>query len=219
VAPDTQALPRGRHGLPQEFVITNQRKRLLVGMAAACAAKGYPAVRVKDITDAAGVSRRTFYTLFADKEACYLATYDACIEAAFAALMAAYVAAERAWPSRVGAAVRELLALCAKHPSAAHLVIVDVHTAGRTALERRDATLRRFSVFLEPGRAALPTAMAAYGPFTETVIGGLCEALYNRIKRGETERLPELAPQLHYCTLVPFLGHSQSLAATGATFV
>jgi hypothetical protein len=94
-------------------------------------------------------------------------------------------------------------------------VIVDVHTAGRVALERRDATLRRFAVFLEPGRGELPPALAGYKPLTEAVVGGLCEALYNRIKVGRVEHLPELASQLHYCTLVPFLGHAKALGAAG----
>ena len=214
--PATPALPRGRHGLPHAFIVTNQRRRLQIAIAEACVEKSYPAVRIKDITDGARVSRRTFYDLFSDKEDCFLATYDICVESVFLALNRAYASAAETWETRVGAALRRLLELCAENPAFAHLVVVDVHTAGRVALERRDATLRRFSAFLEPGRAGLPPALANYGPLTEAVIGGLSEALYNRIKIGDAERLPELASQLHYCTLVPFLGHSKALAASEA---
>ena len=61
-------LPRGRHGLSRAFVINNQRERIFASLAAVCAAKGYAEVTVQDITQHAGVSRRTFYDLFADKE-------------------------------------------------------------------------------------------------------------------------------------------------------
>jgi len=187
---------------------------LRIAIAEACAEKSYPAVRIKDITDGAKVSRRTFYDLFSDKEDCFLATYDVCVESVFLSLSRAYAAAGDTWEARVGAALRRLLELCAENPAFAHLVVVDVHTAGRVALERHDATLRRFAAFLEPGRSGLPPALANYGPLTEAVIGGLCEALYNRIKVGDAEQLPELTQQLHYCTLVPFLGHSKALAAS-----
>jgi len=214
--PAAPALPRGRHGLPHAFIVKNQRRRLRMAIADACAEKTYPAVRIKDITDGARVSRRTFYDLFSDKEDCFVATYDVCVESVFLSLSKAYAAAGPTWEARVGAALKKLLDMCAKNPAFAHLVVVDVHTAGRVALARRDETLRRFAAFLEPGRSGLPPALATYGPLTEAVIGGVSEALYNRIKVGDAERLPELTRQLHYCILVPFLGHTKALAATGS---
>lgn len=48
------------------------RKR---GMAGAAAAKGYPALTVGDVISRARVSRRVFYELFEDKEACFLAAW------------------------------------------------------------------------------------------------------------------------------------------------
>ena len=66
-------LPPGRHGLPREFVTSNQRTRLITGMAWAFAERGYNATTVAHITKAALVSRRTFYEHFADKETAALA--------------------------------------------------------------------------------------------------------------------------------------------------
>ena len=45
-------------------------------MAQVVAEKGYPATTVADVVERAGVSRRTFYEQFQDKEACFLAAYD-----------------------------------------------------------------------------------------------------------------------------------------------
>ena len=46
-------------------------------MAQVVSDKGYAATTVADVVERAGVSRRTFYEQFADKEACFLAAYDA----------------------------------------------------------------------------------------------------------------------------------------------
>ena len=74
-------LPSGRHGLTRDVVVASQRTRLVDAMAQIVAEKGYPATTVADVVERAGVSRRTFYEQFADKEACFLAAYDAGLEA------------------------------------------------------------------------------------------------------------------------------------------
>ena len=53
---------------------------MLAAIAEAVAAKGYGATSVADVLERAGVSRRTFYEHFRDKEACFLAAYDAGVE-------------------------------------------------------------------------------------------------------------------------------------------
>lgn len=64
-------LPPGRHGLPREFVVENQRSRITAGMIAAVAEAGFQAVTISQIAEAAGVSRRTFYHYWKSKEACF----------------------------------------------------------------------------------------------------------------------------------------------------
>src|SRR4030088_909985 len=72
-----RSLPRGIHGLEREVVLMSQRARLLEGIVRAVSEKGYAATRVLDVTRHARVSRTTFYEQFADKEACFLAAYEA----------------------------------------------------------------------------------------------------------------------------------------------
>jgi AcrR family transcriptional regulator len=198
--------------LTRAFVITNQRERLLDAIAQAGVEKGYAAVTVRDVTERAGVSRRTFYDLFADKEECFIAAYDTVVDRTFATLDTAYALGGPLWPDRVESVLDALLELSAAEPAFAHLVMVDVLAAGRAALERRDAVLRRFAQFLEPGRAGLPTGLAGGELIAHAVVGGLYEALYKRIQARETAQLPELVAELLYCTLVPFTGHVQALA-------
>ena len=61
-------------GLPRRTG-ADQRARLLDAIVAVVASDGYAASRVGDIAARAGVSRSTFYELFEDKQACFLAAH------------------------------------------------------------------------------------------------------------------------------------------------
>src|SRR5436305_4647797 len=77
VTPDPpRQLPRGPHRLAREVVLASQRGRLLDAMAEVVADRGYAASTVADVIARAGVSRKTFYEHFRDKEGCFLAAYD-----------------------------------------------------------------------------------------------------------------------------------------------
>ena len=73
-------LPRGRHAAPRPVVREAQRVRMLAAMVQAVAEKGYARVAVADVIERAGVSRKTFYEQFANKEDCFLAAYDATVD-------------------------------------------------------------------------------------------------------------------------------------------
>ncbi|HEX4838575.1 MAG TPA: TetR/AcrR family transcriptional regulator [Solirubrobacteraceae bacterium] len=52
-----------------------QRERLLAAMTLLAGSVGYAEVSIADLTSRAGVSRQTFYELFADKDECFRAAY------------------------------------------------------------------------------------------------------------------------------------------------
>lgn len=207
---ERRILPRGRHGLSRAFVISNQRERIIESIAHVCALKGYQATTVEDIIADAGVSRRTFYDLFKDKHHCFVCAYELVIERVFDAVDAAYWAGERAWPERIASGLTALLELFAAEPVFARLVIVEVLAAGREALERRDASLKRFATLFAPARAGLPSELAEQQLLARAVVGGLSEMLYGRILSGATMRLRDVGPEFVYCALVPYVGHAQA---------
>ena len=214
--PSAKRLPRGRHGLPRAAVVSNQRERIIDSIVHVCATKGYPAVTVEDITSYAGVSRRTFYDLFVDKEQCFLAAYDLIAERLVTEVGSAYAAGDLEWPERMAAALRSLAAVLAAEPCLARFMIVEVLAAGRPALTRRDQALSRFEAFFETGRLGLPDGMEGQELIGQAVVGGLYEALYTQILDGEAELLPDLVADLVYCALVPYLGHRRAMAASKA---
>ena len=65
-------LPRGVNRLPRDEVLRVQRERLIEGMGRAVSQRGYADTAVSHVLAEAGVSRAAFYTLFKDKEDCFL---------------------------------------------------------------------------------------------------------------------------------------------------
>jgi AcrR family transcriptional regulator len=193
--------------------VQNQRERIFDALAAMCVLKGYPAVTVEDVTARAGVSRRTFYDLFADKESCFLAAYDLSSERLLDDAHAAYGAGSGEWPERIAATLKAVVKRLCADPALAHVVIVEVLAAGRRAHEHRDASLLRFGVFFEAGASALPPGMRGHDLLAQAVIGGLYETIYGYIRDGHVDELPEVMPSLLYCALVPYLGHATAMAA------
>src|SRR5437899_6823934 len=78
--PVLRVLPRGPHGLSRDQIVASQRARLLAGAIEAVAARGYVGTAVADIIARAGVSRRTFYELYEDRDACVAEAYEVATE-------------------------------------------------------------------------------------------------------------------------------------------
>ncbi len=197
-------------------MVSNQRDRIIASIAHVCAVKGYPAVTVEDITGYAGVSRRTFYDLFADKEDCFLVAYDLLVERMVGEVGQAYATGDLEWPERLAAALRALAEMLGAEPDLARFMIVEVLAAGRPALARRDQALTRFETFFETGALGLPAGMQSQRLLAQAVVGGLYEALYAQILDEDVTALPELVPDLLYCALVPYLGHRRAIASSNA---
>src|SRR6185312_15425013 len=73
-------------GMAPEDVARNQRARLFGAMVATVSDRGYTATRLSDLLELSGVSGNTFYALFADKEACFVAAMEAVVFQAVRAL-------------------------------------------------------------------------------------------------------------------------------------
>jgi AcrR family transcriptional regulator len=206
-------LPSGRHGLPRAFVIHNQRERMLVAVAEVVSRKGYAAMTVRDVIGEAGVSRRTFYEHFHNKEDAFLAAYDHVVDHVLGEVSAAYLRGE-SWAEGVGLGIQAFVDYLAKDPAVAHVCIVEVLAAGPRALARRSSAMERFRGFIAPGLEQMPATLRAPQSAPDTVIGGIYEMVYGHVLRGETRRLPELAPDLLHTAIVPFVGREEAARAS-----
>ena len=59
-----------------------QRARILAAMVQASVEHGPGSVSVAHVVELAGISRRTFYEIFSDREECFLAAFDDAIASA-----------------------------------------------------------------------------------------------------------------------------------------
>jgi AcrR family transcriptional regulator len=206
-----QRLPPGRHGLSREFVTQNQRDRLAAGMIATVAEQGYHETTISQIAAAAGVSRRTFYSYFDSKEACFLATF-ALIEDHLVAVMEDAAEGRRGWPAKVRAQLAAMLEELAANPDLVRFALIAPPAAGGPFLERYRSFLERImGVIAEerPARSKQPNEGAELA-----LAGGLAALMVAKVNAGEGGRLPELLPELVELLLTPYIGHER--AATQA---
>jgi len=167
--------------------------------------RGYPATRVVDVIEVAGVSRKTFYEHFEGKEHCFLTTYDRLFARLYGEMSNGFESLPGApWVERATAALRVLLDELAAQPAGARFAIVEVLAAGPKALSRRNAALRQFSGFLESGRTE--TSVELPGITALALAGGVNELLYSEILHGAAARLPTRLPDLVFWISLPFLG-------------
>jgi AcrR family transcriptional regulator len=204
-------LPRGPHGLERDVVLASQRGRMLGAMADAVAAKGYAATTVADVVAGAGVSRKTFYEHFRDKEECFLAAFDAGVDLLLGAIAAAKPAGdEPTWLGLTRARVRAYLRTLASEPAFARTFLIEVFAAGPRAIERRGEVLRRFAHLFrdlhEEARRQFPNLPPVPEPIYVAAVGAINELVSDVARAGRTAELPELEDTLLYLQVALFAG-------------
>jgi AcrR family transcriptional regulator len=209
--PELARLPPGRHGLPREFVVHNQRERLIAGLAEAIAENGYSGTTIAHITRHAAVSRRTFYEHFSSKDECFVAAYDTVMAELRQRVSAAFEGAED-WPHAVKAGIGAMLEFLAAEPSLARLCMVEALVAGPVVVERYDAAIQSFVPYFQSGREGRPPeVLARLSPTTEeALVGGMVSLISRRIIAGKAEELEELLPDLVEFTLTPYVGSAEA---------
>ena len=205
-------LPAGRHGLTREFVVNNQRERILNAVANVASVAGYSAMSVEDIIATAGVSRRTFYDHFKSKDDAILAEYDIIASKLFESVSAAYDP-EASLADRAQTCLEAVVDYFVSEPAYADMCIVEVLAAGPVAIERRDNSVQALSGLIDQAVQELPKRGRPPALTSQAVVGGIYEVIYSRVLRGKLEELPELVPDLLYTLLLPYLGTDVAAAA------
>jgi AcrR family transcriptional regulator len=170
----------GGNGLAREHVSDIQRARILGAVVEVVAEHGAANVTVAHIVACSGVSRRTFYELFADREDCFLAAFDETIGCIAAVVVPAYGQPSR-WLEKIRSGLTALLGFLEDEPAAGRLVIVDALGAGANALERRRRVLARVIAAIDEGREETKSSDSPPPMAAEGVIGGVLAVLHSRL--------------------------------------
>jgi AcrR family transcriptional regulator len=199
-------LPSGRHDLSREFIVKNQRERIVDATAAIVAEKGLSNLTIPAIAKRANVSHHTFYEIYPSTHDAFLGALKVGMHQALLVVGQAYGTHKDDWPQGVAAGLRALLHYLASEPAHSHLILVDTFAASPQATETHEQGLQAFATYLQPGYqyAAKERPVPPIAP--EAIAGGIWQVLHHYAGDERTGELPILAPQLIYAALTPFLG-------------
>jgi len=186
----------------KQATTASQRARMLDAITRAVAEKGYSRVTVGDVVSDAGVSRRTFYEQFKDKEDCFLAAYATGTEALIQDLVEASieVGSDAEWRDVLKVAIDTYVGALAADPDFARTFLVDVLGAGPAAVELRRRVYEQFvqQYVILSRRAARQQPEIGEVPevYLRALVGGIGELVQQHLLEKDAKTLPELAPVL-----------------------
>jgi AcrR family transcriptional regulator len=189
-----QRLPSGGHGLDPEQVRKDQAERLRAAMIELIAAKGYPAVRIADLSKLAHVSPPTLYSLYADKEQLFLGTYEDVARRTGVAILDAHRTSDSP-DGRLLAAMRAFADLAAREPQAISLLVLGAFGAGPKLLGKRAAAVEALEAYIHSNRCP-DQPFDAGDLIVRAVLGGIREVTATRLREGRQQELPALAGKL-----------------------
>lgn len=162
-------------------------------MAASIVEKGYRDTTVADVVRIARTSRRNFYEHFVDRDACFLALFDATNDAMMDAIAAA-VHPDQTLDQQVDSAIDAYIDSVTRQPALYASFVREIPALGQAGAERGLATLERFAAMLvglvdtaravRPEIGARPLAMDT----AIIIVGGLRELAVISLQRGRDVR-------------------------------
>lgn len=165
------------------------RQRLIAAMATAIEEKEYRETTVADVVRLARTSRRSFYEQFEDRDACFLALFDATNDAMMRRV-AESVDVEATLDEQVDAAVAAYIASVTERPALYQSFVRELPALGAAGAERSAATLERFARTLialvdaageaQPGIVRRPLTIDT----AIIIVGGLRELLVFSVQSG-----------------------------------
>jgi TetR/AcrR family transcriptional regulator len=196
IQPLYKRLPHGPHRLERNEVILHQRTRIHGAMIEAVAEGGYEGTSVKQVIGLAGVSRRSFYEQFGNKEAGFLATFDVIAHQGLQRMRRAYLETDGDMRARLRSAFATLAAAATEDRKSALLVLTAAQTAGAAGTLRLCRAMTSCEQMLSACFAESPEATALPVPVVRGMVGGLHGALAALVREGTLSDADELAEQM-----------------------
>jgi len=197
---------REGNGFGHAQVAQIQRARILAAMFDVATELGAANVSVAHVVERSGVSRRTFYETFTDREDCFLAAFDDALAFASQRVIPAYQA-ERKWRDQIRAGVVAFLSFLDDEPVIGRLLISESLTAGPKTRVRREQVLAQIAEAIDGGRQESTSSVALLQPLTaEGLVGGALAILDARISLSSDTPLIGLTGVLMSMIVLPYLG-------------
>jgi AcrR family transcriptional regulator len=168
-------------------VAAHQRERLFTAMVEAIEEHGFMATTISDLVARAGVSRRSFYEHFHDKDGCLLATYDAAV-ARLDRRLADAVGPVADPGERLETYIRTLFRAAGERPDLARVMCVEMGAAGPAGVQRWAEGAARLERFVIESFRRAPGPGTVPDPVARAIVGALRRLLYARVCRARSSR-------------------------------
>jgi AcrR family transcriptional regulator len=187
-----------------------QRSRMLRSAIQVVSEAGYGQMSVARVTGRAGVSRRTFYDLFENREGCFLAAFDEAVSE-MTALASAACGRERGWREGVRSALAALLGFLDERPDVGVLVIVEALGAGSRVLEHRARVLASLTTVVDHGGAQVGQRRQPAPLTAEGIVGAVLSVIHARLLEERPAQLVGLLNPLMAMIVAPYLGQAAAV--------
>ncbi|HEX5853786.1 MAG TPA: TetR/AcrR family transcriptional regulator [Solirubrobacteraceae bacterium] len=195
-------MPHGPHRLARDEVILHQRARIHGAMIEAVAECGYEDTSVKQVISLAGVSRRSFYEQFANKQESFLATFDLLAHQTAQRARYAYLHAEGGLEERLRAAFGELADIAREDHKPTRLVLLEAQTAGAAGTLRLCKGIATCEQMLSRSFVDIPQTSPLPTPIVRGVAGGLHSATSRLVRDGQITDSASLAEEMLRWTML-----------------
>jgi AcrR family transcriptional regulator/DNA-binding MarR family transcriptional regulator len=188
-----------------------QRTTILEATAAIVAEGGVGSLTLAETLSRADVTRRVFYRLFDDLDACLPAAFDLGVARATEQIAPAYGAQSR-WRDAIRAGLAELLRFLDENPALGRLCVVHSLSGGPELLRRRSKVQAALWAIVDGGRSE--GAVVRTGPpalTAEGVVGGVLNVIQTRLLAQDADPPDErpaieLFGALMSLVALPYLG-------------
>jgi AcrR family transcriptional regulator len=188
------------------FVTELQRARLLDATVAVVSELGYKQMTVRRVSGRAGVSNKTFYDLFENREDCFLAAFDQAVHELTVIVTPAWEG-ESEWAARIRAGLGALIGFLDREPALSSLVFIEALGAGPRVLERRAQVLKVLRQAVDEGRTGVKAGRELPPLTAEGVVGAAFSVIHARLLQQQPGSLTELLNPLMATIVLPYRGH------------
>jgi AcrR family transcriptional regulator len=183
----------------------DERASVLRSALELAAIEGYANLTPMRIADEAGVSIDTFFDLFDDMEACFLAAVQKLGEEVRKTVSDPGLTGPE-WPYAVHRALDALMRYFAARPANAQTIAIGVFAMGQRAVDMGAELAREVAAKLTAGAPGEPLS----GMAREGIEGAIWHTIYSQTAKGGTSALPLLSDYLAYVVLAPYLGAEEA---------
>jgi AcrR family transcriptional regulator/DNA-binding MarR family transcriptional regulator len=192
-----------------------QRARILSAMVEECCERGVAGVSVAHVVSRSGVSRRTFYDVFTDREDCFAAAFERALALARTRVLDASES-QGSWRERVRAGLVALLGFLEDEPRLARVLVCESAAGGARVLARRAGTIEQLARVVDEGRLESKNTSELSPLTAEGIVGGALAVIGARLlaqssardakRKARARPLLELAGPLMSTFVLPYLG-------------